>query len=123
MSGQINNFYDLQVWQKSTDLVVEIYKITITFPKEEMFGLTSQIKRSAISIPANISEGFERFHYKDKTKFYYQAGASLSETQNHLFIAEKLNFITKEQLDKLLKEKKIIHKMLNSLIKTIKNKI
>ena len=81
MEKKINNFYDLEAWKISHGLVLEIYKITKSFSKEEMYGITSQIRRAASSITANIAEGFARYHFKDKIRFYYQARASVAEVQ------------------------------------------
>lgn len=90
---KINHFTDLFAWQKNHKLILEIYKITKTFPKDELFGLTSQIRRAAASITANIAEGYGRFHIKDRVKFYLNARGSSTELQNHLILAKDLNYI------------------------------
>jgi len=68
--GKINNFYDLNAWKKAYILVLEIYKITVCFPREELYGIVSQLRRAASSITANIAEVFSRYYFKDKTKFF-----------------------------------------------------
>lgn len=66
-------FEDLRVWQLSSALIKEVYQLSKGFPNEELYGITSQLRRSIISVAANIAEGYERYHFKDKIKFYYQA--------------------------------------------------
>jgi len=90
MNNKINNFYELDAWKKGYILVLEIYKITKEFPKEELYGIVSQLRRAASSITANISEGFARYHYKDKVRFYHQARGSAAEVQNFLILASDL---------------------------------
>lgn len=89
----IRNFTDLEVWQLAKVLVVKIYKLLSTFPREEKFGVVAQCKDAVCSIAANIAEGFGRFHFKERTHFYYNARGSLEETRNHLFISGALGFI------------------------------
>lgn len=120
MSSRINNFYDLEVWQNAYDLTLKIYQLTKDFPRDEMFGLTSQLRRSASSIMANIAEGFARFHYKDKIKFYFQARASATEVQSHLLLARGLNYITKEACDDLISQIDSEGRLINGLINSIK---
>ena len=80
----IKSFRDMQVWEDSMNIAVDIFEISNTFPKKEDYSLTSQIRRSATSISANIAEAFGRFHTKDKMNFYYFARGSVTETQSHL---------------------------------------
>jgi four helix bundle protein len=89
----VKTFEDLQVWQKSKKLTLRIYEITTAFPKDETYGITSQMKRAALSVPANIAEGFGRYHFLDKAKFYLNARGSLYELKSHLMIANELQFI------------------------------
>ncbi|MEF3691903.1 MAG: four helix bundle protein [Candidatus Moraniibacteriota bacterium] len=116
--GKINNFYDLDVWKKSHLLVLEIYGITKDFPKSELYGVISQLQRAASSITANIAEGFARYHFKDKIKFYYNSRGSTAEVQNFLLLAKDLNYIDQNKLSEL--EEKIIeiNKLLNGLIRS-----
>ena len=89
------SFEDLEVWQMATKLAENIYQVTLTFPKQEQYALSDQIKRSVTSISANIAESFGRYHYNDKKNFLYNARGSLLETKSHLLLAQKLfhNFI------------------------------
>ena len=91
--GKIKKFEDLDVWQMGRKLTVNIYEITSHFPKEEVYGITSQVKRASLSVPANIAEGFGRFHFMDKAKFYLNARGSLYELKSHLLIAKELGFM------------------------------
>jgi four helix bundle protein len=109
---------DLNVWQNSIDFVTKIYNISKDFPKEEMFGLQSQIRRAAISIPSNISEGASRNSKKEFIQFLYIALGSASEMETQIIIANKIGYII--DVDPLLKEVDSIKKMLNGLISFLK---
>ena len=115
----ISNFYDLNAWKKAYELVLEIYKFTKKFPKEELYGITSQLRRAASSIGANIAEGFSRYHYNDKIRFYHNARGSVSETQNFLFLSKDLNFIDLKQFNNLFILSKEVIKLINGLIRSI----
>ena len=91
--AKIRKFEDLDVWQMGKKLTADIYGITSQFPKEEVYGITAQVKKASLSIPANIAEGFGRFHFMDKAKFYLNARGSLYELKSHLLIAKELGFI------------------------------
>lgn len=93
----IRHFSDLKAWQEAKKLAVLIYKATRSFPSAEQFGLTSQIRRAAISVSANIAEGFARRTSKDKRMFYQTALASLSELESHMLIATELEYLNKEE--------------------------
>ena len=113
MKGE--SYKNLIVWQKAMDLVVVLYKITASFPKEEIYGLSSQIKRAAVSIPSNIAEGSRRSSRKDFRNFLLIAFGSGSELETQLEIAERLSFVQKSDLvlaENLLSE---IMKMINKL--------
>lgn len=120
---KIKTFTDLRVWQEGHKLVVEIYKITQSFPKEEIFGLTSQIRRCVVSITSNIAEGFSRQSFKEKVQFYSISLGSVTELQNQLLIAQDLGFITNNDFSKLADQTITIHKMTNGLIKSSRNSI
>ena len=114
---KIKHFTDLIVWQKSHQLVLDIYRMTSGFPSEEKFGLISQMRRTAYSIPANIAEGFKRQGAKDKIRFYNCAQGSLSEVFYFLILATDLKY-TKANFQDNVEE---IEKLLAGLIRSIKN--
>ncbi|MDK2917575.1 MAG: hypothetical protein PWQ37_308 [Candidatus Petromonas sp.] len=114
-----NNFKKLEVWQKSHELTIKIYKITTDFPKEERYRLIDQLCRSASSIPANIAEGKGRYHNKEFKQFLYIARGSLEETKYHLILSNDLGYINNEKYNELMKLANVIGKMLNGLIKTL----
>ncbi len=103
------------------DFITELYPLLKTFPKEEQFGLTSQLKRSAISIPSNIAEGYGRNSKNDFIRFLNIAMASLFETQTQLEIAFRLEFINKTDYTKQFEQTREIERMLSSFIQSIKN--
>jgi four helix bundle protein len=119
--AKIKNFYDLNVWKNSRLLVKIIYETTETFPKTEIYGIINPLRRAALSVTANIAEGFGRFHYKEKIKFYLQARGSILEIQNFIILAYDLNFIDKEMSKQIFSDCNIILLQLNSLIKSTKN--
>jgi four helix bundle protein len=118
---KIESFKDLIAWKESYKLALMIYKITKNFPKEEVFALTSQIRRSATSIPSNIAEGFSRFSAKDKGHFYTIALGSLTETQNHLLISKGINYLDQQSLDEIWNQTVIVSKLCNGLIKIMRS--
>jgi len=118
MSSQsIHHFTHLIAWQKNHQLVLKIYKITKKFPKEEIFGLTSQIRRAASSITANVAEGYGRFHSKDRIRFYLQSRGFSTEVQNHLILARDLNYITEDEFSSLKADAFEGYKIICGLIK------
>jgi four helix bundle protein len=123
IKNRVKNFYDLKVWQDAHKLTLEIYKETKKFPKDEQFGLVSQMRRAASSITANIAEGFGRFHYKEKAKFYQQARASTAELQDHIFLSQDLNYLIKQKARDLFQQANLILKELNGLINSINKQL
>jgi four helix bundle protein len=115
MKAYVYGFETLTVWQKAIDFVELIYQETQNFPVEERYGITNQIRRSSISIPANIAEGTSRSSYKDQAHFSQLAFSSLTETINHLFIAHRLGYINKERLETFQKRLHEISNLLNAL--------
>ena len=109
---------DLIVWQKSMEHVTNIYVATRTFPKDEMFGIVSQMRRAAISIPSNISEGYGRLYEKETVKFLSNALGSATELETQIILSKNLDFITIDEAAKLQQEIQEIIRMLTSLIKT-----
>lgn len=117
---KIKTFTDLKVWQKAHALVLEIYKITKEFPKEEIFALSSQMKRCSVSITSNIAEGFGRQGYKEKIQFYYLAQGSLTELKNQLLIAKDIGYLENDAFNKIAEETNEVHKLLQGFIKKSK---
>jgi len=115
----MNSFRELTVWQRSVELVAEVYILTKKFPKEEMFGLTSQMRRAAASIPANIAEGYARKHRREYVQFLRIAFGSGAELESHIAVAQKLEFLgisDSKRVESLLDE---TMRMLNKFIATL----
>ena len=112
---------DLIVWQKSMLLVKRLYEITRTFPKEELFGLTSQMRRAAVSIPSNIAEGYGRLYDKDTVRFLSTVLGSAAELETQLLISEQIGLLAQSELDELLTLNMEIIRMLTALSKKIGN--
>jgi four helix bundle protein len=112
----------MPVWQKAMNLAVRVFKLTEELPRKEDYGLTSQIRRSGLSVPGNISEGFGRKHTKDKLNFYYDSRASLSETKNHLIYGHRVGYFTKAEFIEYTRLIEELWKELNLLICSLQNK-
>ena len=112
----IKSYKDLIVWKKAKELAIEIYKITGNFPKEEMFGITNQLRRAVVSISNNISEGTGRHYKKDTIQFLFISNGSLNEVESMLQIA-KLGFINEKQTDELVQRTEEVRKLLKGFIK------
>ena len=117
--SSVNTYRDLLVWQKAMSLVTEVYKITQNFPTSEVYALTSQIRRSAVSIPSNIAEGYGRNSTADYKRFLQISVGSLFELQTQLEIAFNLNYISKNIFDNFFERTQELDRMLFSLIKKI----
>ncbi len=118
---KIDSYRQLEVWQKAVTLVTEIYQITRSFPREELYGLTSQVRRAAVSIPANIAEGWGRNMTRDYVQFLRVARGSLLELETHLVIAKNLNFIEAITLQRSADQTQEINRMLNGLIRSLEH--
>ena len=116
MTERIKNFQDLRIWQKGIEVVKDIYMLTKKFPKEELYGLTSQIRRSAISIPSNIAEGFRRYHNKEYRQFLYIALGSCAELETQIIIANELDYIDETNKTEIIEKIKYICRMTVKLI-------
>lgn len=121
METKIKSFTDLKVWQEAHILVIEVYKTVKGFPREEIFGLTSQMKRASVSITSNIAEGFSRRSAKEKIQFYSIAHGSLTELQNQLLIARDVGYINEDRFKKFSQQTIIAHKLLNAFIRTTRD--
>ncbi|WP_147203591.1 four helix bundle protein [Segetibacter aerophilus] len=115
----INSYRDLLVWQKSMSLVTDIYAASNSFPSQEMYGLTNQLRRSAVSIPSNIAEGYGRNSTGDYKRFLQIAVGSLFELQTQVEIAFNLNYLAQNHFNTILGNTKELDRMLLSLIKKI----
>lgn len=116
----MRDFRELKVWEKSHKLTLEVYKATETFPGEETHGITSQIRRSCASIPANIAEGCGRDGEAELARFSRIAAGSASELEYHLLLAKELNFLDPADHSKLTKQVTEIKRMLTSFIKKLR---
>ena len=118
-NNKVRTHRDLDVWKKSIDLVTLIYKYTADYPKNEMYGLTSQIRRCAVSIPSNIAEGSARTTRKDFSHFLAIALGSVAELETQLIISRNLNYLPETVLDELMPELTSIRRMTLGLRKSI----
>ncbi|HQE34161.1 MAG TPA: four helix bundle protein [Flavobacterium alvei] len=118
--GEIKSYKDLLIWQKGIDIVCLTYKLVASFPKDELYALSSQIKRSSVSIPSNIAEGYGRQSTQSYIQFIKIARGSLCELETQLLVANKLDFINDEILflelsNQIIEESKMINSFLNKL--------
>ena len=118
-ADKIRSFRDLLIWKKGIKLVEDTYAVTRLFPREEIYGLTSQLRRSAVSVPSNIAEGFARFHNKEYRQFLYMALGSCAELATQITIASRLKYINNTIADTLLCDIDEISKMTIGLIKKL----
>ena len=118
----LKNYKELNVWQKSYKLCLHIYKATKRFPKDEMYGLTSQIRRSAVFIPSNIAEGYGRKTTLEYVRFLYTAYGSICELETQTMLSGDLGYVEEGRLQKLKSEMGDVERMLKALIKSLENK-
>lgn len=122
MTDSSNGSYrDLRVWQEGMNLAAACYQVTEVFPKEEIYGMTSQIRRSAASIPANTAEGYGREYRAEYIHFLRIAQGSLKELETHLFLSQRVNIVTSQALETLLQQCETVGKMLRSLIRSLEH--
>lgn len=114
---------DLDVWKMAIELVVNVYQITSSFPKEEIYGLTSQLRRCSVSIPSNIAEGAGRSSIKEFSRFLSIALGSLAELETQMIISNRLDYVSNDNFDNLLEDLTTVRKMTLGLKKSIDNKI
>jgi len=116
----VKDFKELVVWQKSIEFVKEIYKETKSFPKDELFGLTSQLRRASVSVPSNIAEGWLRQYTKEYIQFLFHSIGSCGEIETQLIIAKELGYINEKRFNSLIDKINHIVRMLNNLSKSLK---
>jgi four helix bundle protein len=117
---KIKSFRDLDVWKLGMEIVGDVYEVTKSFPKEEVYGLISQMRRAAVSIASNIAEGFNRYHNKEYKQFLYIALGSCAELETQIEVSMSLGYITQTQRDKIIEKLDHEGRMLKSLIKCLK---
>ena len=118
----LKSYKDLKVWQKSYNLCLDIYRTTKEFPKEELYGLSSQIRRSAVSIPSNVAEGYGRKTTADYMRSLYIAYGSNCELETQILLAGDLKYVEKGKLNKLKNDIAEVERMLMALIKSLSAK-
>lgn len=118
MTEKITSFVQLRTWQEARKFAVMVYQETQAFPETEKFGLVSQIRRSTVSVAANIAEGFSRSGRAEKVRFYSMALGSLTESLSHAYISADLGYMPKTSLKKIEKAVAELHKMINGIIKS-----
>jgi four helix bundle protein len=118
----LKNYKELKVWQKSYEICLEIYRITAEFPKQELYGLTAQIRRSGVSIVSIIAEGYGRKTTQDYIRMLYISYGSVCELETQILLAGDLNFIEKGALGRVKQDIAEIERMLMALIKSLENK-
>lgn len=116
---KIKNFKDLLIWQYAKTVVLQVYKITATLPRQEVYGLSSQLRRCSVSIPSNIAEGFNRFHNKEYKQFLYIALGSCAELETQLELCQDLGFVREQDKMKIVAKVIEISKMTRTLIKQL----
>lgn len=115
----VNHFTDLEAWKLGHELVLEIYRVTKMFPVAERFGIIDQLRRAAISITANIAEGWGRFHFADCVRFYHQSRGSLAEVENFLILSKDLKFLSVPEFERLYDQAERCFQVLNGLIRSV----
>ena len=118
-----SSFRDLRVWQEAMRLTAEIYRSTATFPKHEVYGLSQQIRRAAVSVPSNIAEGKGHRSDKEFSHFLFHSRGSLLELQTQLLIAEELQYLSKEESHRVLAMAERVGRALSGLINSLREKV
>ena len=116
---KIRNFKDLNIWKLGMEIVEDIYKLTKEFPKEELYGLSAQMRRCAVSIPSNVAEGFTRKHNKEYKQFLYISLGSCAELETQIEITTKLSFLSDKQKEELLEKINHTTRMIMNLLKCL----
>ncbi|NJL64926.1 MAG: four helix bundle protein [Methylacidiphilales bacterium] len=122
-NNEIRSYRDLKVWQKGMDIAELCYLMTKSFPKDEIYGIISQIRRASVSVPANIAEGYGRDSKGEYVHFLKIAQGSLKELETHILLSIRVNLTTSEEANQILGECESLGKMLRSLIRSIQASI
>ena len=118
----IQSYRELKVWQEGMNLAEACYSLTRQFPKEELYGMTSQIRRASVSISANVSEGYGRKSRKEYIHFLYVAQGSLKEVETHLLLSQRVQLASETAIDPILTQCESVGKLLRGLIRALENK-
>lgn len=121
--GPISNFTSLIAWQESHKLALAIYQVTKSFPKEERYSLTDQMRRCSFSISSNIAEGFSRFTAKDKQQFYAIAKGSLTELQNQLIFSKDVDYISTSDFADIINQTYSVSRLITGIMRSASSKI
>ena len=119
----LRSYRDLLVWQKALDLAVLVYRLSEKFPKSEIYGLTSQVRRASVSVPSNIAEGYGRGSRKEYLQFLSVAQGSLKELETQVILAERLHYANQEEANRLLSVSETVGKMLGGLMRSLRTRI
>jgi len=119
MEEKIRNFRDLNIWKLGVEIVEDVYKLTKSFPKDELYGLSAQMKRCAVSIPSNVAEGFARKHNKEYKQFLYITLGSCAELETQIEIASSLEYIKEEEKKNSLEKINHVTRMVMNLLKCL----
>ena len=122
MGNKVQSYRDLVIWTKAIELVTEIYRVTKYFPKEKLYGLTSQIRRAAVSIPSNIAEGHGKLSRREYQHFLGHARGSLAEVETQIIISRNLGYLSEEVVSRILDLSMEIGRILNGLLTALKKK-
>jgi four helix bundle protein len=114
------HFKDLVVWQRAMDLVTEVYKVSDAFPKREVYSLTDQVRRAAVSVPSNIAEGQAHYNPREFLHFLRHSAGSLAELETQLVIAERLGYVEHQSVEGLLQRVHEVGRILNGLIASLR---
>ena len=116
-------YQDLKVWQLAMDMVAQVYRCTATFPKQEMYGLTSQMRRSAVSVPSNIAEGKGRFSRKELVQYLFRARGSLLELETQILIGRRLGYLDDTEGKRLTTFTSEVGRLLNGLVNAFQSQL
>jgi len=122
-SNMLQSYRDLLVWQKALELAVRIYRVSERFPKSEIYGLTSQLRRAAVSVPSNIAEGYGRGSRKEYLQFLSVAQGSLKELETQIILAQRLSYTSEIEAEGTLSESGTVGKMLGGLMRSLRTKV
>ena len=119
----LQSYRDLLVWQRALELAVRIYRVSEKFPKSEIYGLTSQLRRAAVSVPSNVAEGYGRSSRKEYLQFLSVAQGSLKELETQIILAQRLSYTSEKDAEDVLSASETVGKMLGGLMRSLRTKV